>query len=189
MIETKQQLKDILAYEKKLYWGDGQEKESVYQYILAFIKDHPNYRVWKYNVLLRKTGYYYTRRKKDPIGAVLYFWFCRKKNRLGRKLGIELNERTFDKGLIIYHTQGIVVNGRAIVGKNCHLHGNNCIGTDGKTFDCPVLGDNVTLGVGAKVLGNIKIADNIKIAAGAVVVHSFEEPGITIGGVPARKLR
>lgn len=187
MIKNKQELKDVLEYEKTLYWGSG--KEAKYQYLLAVLKDHPNYRVWKYNILLRKAGYYYFCRKKNMLKAILYFWYCRKKNRLGRKLGIELNERTFDKGLIIYHTQGIVVNGRAVVGKNCHLHGNNCIGTNGKTVDCPVLGDNVTLGVGAKVLGKVRIADGIKIAAGAVVVHSFEEKGITIGGIPARKLR
>ena len=39
-----------------------------------------------------------------------------------------------------------------------------------------------------KIIGNVKIADNIKIAAGAVVVNSFMEPGITIAGIPARKI-
>ena len=39
------------------------------------------------------------------------------------------------------------------------------------------------------ILYNVSIADNIKIAAGAVVVNSFLEPGITIGGIPARKLK
>ena len=130
------------------------------------LKDHPNYRVWKYNISLRRAGYYYAKRKKNVFFSVMYFLTCRRKNRLGRKLGIELNERTFAKGLIIYHTQGIVVNGLAIVGENCHLHGNNCIGTNGKTDECPVIGNNVTLGVGAKVLGGIYIADNIKIGAG-----------------------
>ncbi len=45
------------------------------------------------------------------------------------------------------------------------------------------------LGVGAKVIGNVTIADDVKIAAGAVVVTSFTEKGIIIGGVPARKLK
>ena len=54
---------------------------------------------------------------------------------------------------------------------------------------CPVIGNNVMMGAGAKVIGNVTIADNIKIGAGAVVASSFTEPGITIGGVPARKLK
>lgn len=186
MIKNKQELKEYLEYEKKLYWSTEDDK---YQYLLAFLKNHPNYQIWRYNKLLRKTGYYYYKRKNNIIYASLYFWLCRKKNNLGRRLGIELNERTFDKGLVIYHSQGIVVNGLAEVGKNCHLHGNNCIGTDGKTDDCPVIGDNVTLGVGAKVLGGVTIADNIKIGAGAVVIDSFLEPNITIGGIPARRIR
>ncbi len=187
MITSRKDLKDILQYEKKQYWGEG--RDARYQYLLAFLKDHPNYRVWKYDIYLRKSGYYYSRRKENILYGVMYFLYCRKKNKLGRKLGIELNERTFGKGLIIYHTQGIVVNGLAVVGENCHLHGNNCIGTNGKTVDCPVIGDNVTLGVGAKVLGGVHIADNIKIGAGAVVINSFFEPGITIGGVPAKKIK
>ena len=112
-----------------------------------------------------------------------------KKNRLGRKLGIECNEQTFEKGLVIYHSQEIVVNGLARVGANCHLHGNNCIGTDGITADCPIIGNNVVLGVGAKVLGGVRIANDITIAAGAVVVDSFLEPGVVIGGVPARIIK
>lgn len=187
MINTRKELKETLEYEKKLYWGNN--KDSIYQFLLAFLMDHPNYRVWKYNIYLRKAGYYYVIRKKDIFAAFLFLWYCRKKNRLGRKLGIELNERTFGKGLVIYHTQGIVVNGLAVVGENCHLHGNNCIGTDGKTTDCPIIGNNVVLGVGAKVLGGIRIADNITVGAGAVVLESFEEEGITIGGIPAKKLK
>lgn len=187
MITSRKELKNILEYEKKQYWKEG--SEANYQYFLAIIKDHPNYRVWKYNICLRKAGYYYFKRKKNIFYSMMYFWFCRKKNRLGRKLGIELNERTFGKGLIIYHTQGTVVNGLAVVGENCHLHGNNCIGTNGKTKECPIIGNNVTLGVGAKVLGGVYIADNIKIGAGAVVINSFKEPGITIGGVPAKRIK
>ena len=91
--------------------------------------------------------------------------------------------------LVIYHHGSVIVNGNARVGKNCCLHGDNCIGNDGKTNGTPVLGDNVELGVGAKVIGEITIANNITIAAGAVVVDSFLEEGITIGGVPARRLK
>ena len=80
--------------------------------------------------------------------------------------------------LTIYHAGNIVINGDVKAGKNCKLHGSNCIGNNGKEFKCPVLGDNVRLGVGAKVIGDVTIADNITIASGSVVVNSFLEPGI-----------
>ena len=68
------------------------------------------------------------------------------------------------------------------------LKGNNCIGNDGiNSAIAPVIGNGVYLGVGASVIGKVTIADNVWIAAGAVVVSSFTEPGIVIGGIPAKK--
>lgn len=66
------------------------------------------------------------------------------------------------------------------------MHGNNCIGNSHEEDDCPVIGNNVRLGVGAKVIGNIYIADNVTIAAGAVVTKSCFEKGVTLAGIPAK---
>lgn len=184
MIQTKKELQDILTYEKNIYsnfMGGGK-----YQAILRFIKSHPDYYTWKYVKLLRKTGYYYSNRNKNIFYSLCYFFFCRKKNILGRRLGIEMHERCCKKGLTIYHTQGIVVNGMCKIGKNFKLHGNNCLGTNGITSDCPIIGDNVTLGVGAKILGGVKIANNITVAAGAVVVSSCLEENVVLAGIPAK---
>ena len=93
------------------------------------------------------------------------------------------------KRQIIHHTGNIVVNGFARIGEMCQLHGDNCIGNNGITLAAPRIGNRVDIGVGAKIIGNIEIADDIVIGAGAVVNKSFKEPGITIGGVPARELK
>lgn len=49
--------------------------------------------------------------------------------------------------------------------------------------------NNVMMGAGAKVIGNVVIADDIKIAAGAIVVTSFVTPGITLAGIPAKRVK
>lgn len=49
--------------------------------------------------------------------------------------------------------------------------------------------ENVEIGYGAVLLGDIRIADDIIIGANSVVTKSFEEPGIVIAGVPAVKIR
>jgi serine O-acetyltransferase len=91
-------------------------------------------------------------------------------------------------GVNIHH-KNIIING--IIGENCIFHGNNCIGNKG-TIDgveqIPHIGNNVDFGYGSVVIGNVDIADDIKIGAGAVVVNSFTEKGITIAGVPAKKI-
>ena len=105
------------------------------------------------------------------------------------KLGLEIIEGSFAPGLIIYHTGNIVINGFARIGEDCQLHGDNCIGNNGIDLKTPRIGNRVDIGVGAKIIGDIEIADDIVIGAGAVVNKSFLTPGITIGGVPARELK
>lgn len=143
--------------------------------------------IFSFLVVSRKTDFY-SAKKGSFISRILYLYYVSKKNRLGEKLGIEVNTSNIEPGLLIYH-YNIVINESSKIGENCHLHGNNCIGNDGKSQLCPVIGDHVSLGFGATVIGNVTIANHIKIAAGAVVVHSFLEEGITIGGIPARKIK
>lgn len=182
MLQTREELKHWIAEEKKHYlsgssWGRLKQRMAA----------DPKCAISRFQVTLRKEGYYHGR--PGLISKLCYFHYHRKRNRQGLKLGIEIWPETFDEGLHIEHAGNIVVNGHARVGKNCILHGSNCVGNDGLSSRCPVLGDNVRLGVGAKVIGDITLADNIVIAAGAVVVHSFAEPGITIAGIPAKKVK
>ena len=81
-----------------------------------------------------------------------------------------------------------MINGN--VGDNCTFHGNNIIGNKGKGKENlnPTLGDNVDVGANAVIIGDVQIADNCVIGAGAVVTKSFVEPGSIIVGVPARKI-
>lgn len=181
-INNKVQLKDILLKEKKLYL----DKMGRYQKYLKILKAHPDYYTWRYVRRMRITSYYYTHRKRNFIYAYMYILNCNIMNRLGKKIGIESGENVFDSGLRIFHSNGIVINGNARVGKNCTLYGDNCIGNNGIDKGCPNIGDNVRLCVGAKVLGNITLANNITVAAGAVVVKSCFRSNVILGGVPAK---
>ena len=87
---------------------------------------------------------------------------------------------------MIYHTSGIVVNGDARIGKNCKLHGGNVIGNKGNDLKAPIIGNNVRLGTGAKILGDVYIADDVQIGAGAIVLNSCYEKGALLIGIPAK---
>lgn len=183
-INTRDELREVLAYERKFYlnrMGGGKR-----QAVLRFVKAHPDYYAWKYVKLLRTAGYYYANRNRNPLYGFLYICACRRKNKLGRKLGIEMNERSCGKGLQIEHTQGIVVNGLAEIGENLILHGNNCIGVSATRPGVPKIGNNVRMGFGSSVFGDVKIADHVTIAAGAVVVNSCDIENAVLAGVPAK---
>lgn len=182
MIVTKKQLRECLSKEKSFYVPSS----SIGRKIKNHLMDTPDVERWKYVKALRYLEYYYNNRHKNPVYAFMNLIYARKFNRLGYKLGIELNRGVFDEGLMIYHTSGIVVNGDAKVGKNCMLHGANVIGNMGTDLKAPVIGNNVRLGAGAKVLGDVYIADNVQIGAGAIVLHSCYEKGALLVGIPAR---
>lgn len=178
MIITKKELREVLRSEKMLYLPSDSALE------LIATSDN-KYKTHRYLRVLRKTEYHYNNRK-ELLHKFLYLCYRRKKNILGRRLGIEISENSFEAGLMIYHPDNIVVNGYARIGKSCMLHGNNCIGNDGKSYDAPVLGERVRLGVGAKIIGGVTIADDVVVAAGAVVIESCLVKGAVLAGVPAK---
>lgn len=184
MIKTKSDLKRYFSIERPKYV----QNVLMYRMInfLSYDKEVP---IWKYQRLLRKTEYHCNNKQYSLWHKINYLYYRRKKNRLGTVLGIEIWENSFEEGLQIHHSGNIVVNGKARIGRNCQLHGSNCIGNNGKDDEVPNIGDNVEIGVGAKIIGGVRIADNIKIGAGAIVISSFLEKNITIGGVPAHKIK
>lgn len=88
-------------------------------------------------------------------------------------------------GLRIYHFGGIVINPIAIIGKNFSIHQGVTIGVKNSYFDQVIIGDNCTLGAGAKVLGNIKIGNNVTVGANAVVMCDVPDNSIAVG-IPCR---
>lgn len=188
MITNRKELKSCLKHEMEIY--SEYMFSNKLRYIISRLKREPARMIYSFLKISRKTDYYQYKvnKNKTIFNFIAYFYYVCKKNRLGEKLGFDLSTLNIKSGLMIYH-YNIVINGNSKIGFNCRLHGNNCIGNDGKSNECPTIGDNVSIGVGAKVIGGITIANNIKIAAGAVVVHSFIEEGITIGGIPAKKIK
>ena len=119
----------------------------------------------------------------------LAYWFKARQNRLGSRLGFIISAGCFGENLQLEHYGSVIVNPKARIGRNCIIHGNCCIGSDGGyPDDSPVIGDNVDIGQGAQILGGIRIADGVRIGAGAVVVKDVLMPGVTVAGVPAKVL-
>ncbi|MDO5852294.1 MAG: hypothetical protein Q4Q23_07390 [Methanobacteriaceae archaeon] len=182
MIKNKKDLKIYIKKEKSIYVSN-----LLIKYLEQIITNDINIKIWKFIKALRYTEYYHN--NKGIINRLGYIYFRRKQNYWGTKLGIEIWDNSISEGLTIFHAGNIVINGMSKIGKNLKLHGSNCIGNNGYSLESPIIGDNVRLGVGAKVIGDIRIANNITIAAGSIVVNSFEEEGITIGGIPAKKIK
>lgn len=118
------------------------------------------------------------------------FWHLRQYQSFAKKLGYMIGDGVLGEDVVLYHRGSIIINPSVKMGANCKFHGDCCLGVARTgTSGCPTLGNGVDVGIGARVLGDIYIADDIIIGANAVVTSSFDEPGITIAGIPARKVK
>ena len=127
---------------------------------------------------------YFTNCKKNRLYR-LYLAYSYKK--MSVKLGFYIPINTFGPGLSIAHYGSIVINEGAKVGSNCRIHVGTNIGTSAGFRDqAPIIGDNCYIGPGAKLFGKIYIGDDSVIAANAVVNKTFNERGVTLGGIPAK---
>lgn len=178
----------IDSYEKYLYFLEadkmslGQERKKP-----KLIGDLRN-EIWKFQRLLRKIEYL-KNCKKGTIYKLLYYinrYFYEKKS---IKLRFEIPLNVCGAGLCLCHGGTIIINGNAKIGENCRIHSGVNIGCiDNEPSKAPIIGNNVYIGPGVKVYGDIEIADGIVIGANSVVGKSFIIPNITIGGIMAKKI-
>ncbi|HEY3360407.1 MAG TPA: serine O-acetyltransferase [Methanosarcina sp.] len=144
--------------------------------------------VWVFQRLLRKVEYYKNCKISGFYRPYYYFLYL-KFHLLSLFLGFHIKPNVFGPGLSISHPGTIVVNGNTRIGSNCRIHVCTVIGTKAGHGDVtPKIGNNVYIGPGAKIFGDIEIADGIAIGANSVVNKSFTEPNIGIAGVPAKKI-
>jgi serine O-acetyltransferase len=99
--------------------------------------------------------------------------------------GAQIGRRFF-----IDHGMGVVVGETAVIGDDCLLYQGVTLGGTGKEKGKrhPTLGNNVVVGTGAKVLGNITIGDHVRIGAGSVVLKPVPDHS-TVVGIPGRVVR
>jgi serine O-acetyltransferase len=104
------------------------------------------------------------------------------------RTGVEIHPAAqIGRRFFIDHAMGVIIGETTIIGDDCVLYQGVTLGGTGKETGKrhPTLGNNVMVGVGASVLGNITIGDNSKVGGGAVVVRDVP-PNCTVVGIPGR---
>lgn len=109
--------------------------------------------------------------------------------RLNSPVDIEVAAK-IGEGIVFAHPLCIVIGGKVKIGKNCKImQGVSLGGSLGKKKECgqsqPILGDNVFIGAGAKIIGPVTIGDNVIIGANSVVTKDIPSNCIAYG-IPAK---
>lgn len=123
--------------------------------------------------------------RKNVWGGVIHWLLAKYKFRkISVKLGFSIPLNVFGPGLSLAHRGNIIVNPQTKIGENCRIHVGVNIGAHHDK--APRIGNNVYIGPGAIIFGDIEIADNISIGANATVNKSFTEENVVIAGTPAK---
>lgn len=178
MISSRKELKEWLDYERNRYELGG----GVFFYIKYFAGMEREI-IWHFQRRLRITEYYYNTNKK-----IAYVLSRVRLNKIENKYGLHIGINVCGKGLKIMHIGSILTNGKVRMGENVSLHINTSFVAQGVTGDVPIIGNGVVVGVGASVVGGIRIADNVAVGANAVVTKDILEENIAVAGVPAKKV-
>ena len=143
--------------------------------------------IWKFEIALRKYEYANNclNKKIFFVYRLFYKW---KYHSYSIKLGFSIPINVFDEGLSIAHYGCIVVNENAKIGKNCRIQECVTIGATNGKKEAPKIGNNVFIGSGAKIIGDIKINNDVCIGANSFVNKNVDEEGITVAGSPAKKI-
>ena len=141
----------------------------------------------EYIRMMRRYEYYHE--KNHFIGRLIYIYCNWRWRKISALTGITIPRGVCAEGLTLYHYGSIVVNGNARIGRNVCISNNVNIGANKGESEAPKIGDNVFIGPGAVLFGNIEIADNCFIGANAVVTKSVLEPYSVVVGSPGKVIK
>lgn len=172
---------DILKYYIK---EDAQANkiQSWIDYRIKLMYGNVNACVFRYLKVLRKYEYY----SKNKKILRYYYRFLHRRYGLKYNLAIPINKVGF--GLYIPHIEGGVIVNCEKIGNHCTINSGVVVGNKGDNSKVPTIGNNVTLSVGCKIIGNIIIGNNVLIAPNAVVVKDVPD-NCVVAGVPARIIK
>lgn len=163
---------DLIKSDLKRY-----ENEVSFKKFIRYFMFTPGF---KYTVHFRIANH--LAKKKSKL-AILFKVILKRK---GYRYGIQIPEETqIGEGLLVRHYGTIFIHPETVIGKNLIISQGVTIGVNNSGV--PKIGNNVHIAPGAKVLGDIKIGDNVVIGANSVVTKDVPDNAV-VGGIPSKVL-
>lgn len=180
MITSKQELRQFLQADQKAL--------DMKHPFLASLTFGEHARIRNYLKCLRYTEFYSSR--KSFYGRLMYACYTLNLRRKSLKYGIFISPNTIGKGLNLPHPGFIRVDSFVKIGDNCTILPMVLFGKSHPEDNTSItIGDNCYFGVGSSVIGaNLKIGNNVTVAAGAVVIKDIPDNAV-VGGIPAKILK
>lgn len=181
-IISKKQLKEWLNLDSIHYQTQCQPFWKRLKYNLLAHPCMDQYYTWLYVKTLRYCEYHINNSGFfHKIWRVIYLHNLR---RLGYKTGFQIPPNVTGPGLNLPHYGVIIINDNCNIGRNVTLYSGVCIGWKKRGLPCPLIGDNVFIGTGTSIIGDVHIGDNVTIGQNCVVVKDIESDSTVVAQPP-----
>lgn len=179
MITSKKELREYLKADSKNFGSqnDWYIRTISNRLLCDPISDQRN--IWQYIVALRHVEYHTNSNKGlHKLKKMYWLWRLRK---LSYKTGFQIPPNTCEKGLTIWHWGSIIINPATRIGENCTLYPGILIGhksaQDGKSA---TIGNNVFIGTGTKIIGDVHIGNNVVIGQNCVITKDIPNDAVVV---------
>ena len=181
MIQSRKDLKEYLEADAKNYKGKFGIKGFLVSLICSPVSDQKY--IWKYIKAMRYAESYINKYKSYKTPFALYY--LHKMRKYGRITGFQIHPNTLGKGVTIWHWGPIIIGGKSKLGERCTLRPPILLGHKTPDAPAPIVGNDVEINSGVKLIGAITIGDDVIIGANAVVTKNIPSHSIVVG-IPGR---
>ena len=189
MITSKVMLKEYIAADKSRNMVNCSRKYLLIEPFLSlFGVVRESFYVRKYLLVLRKLEYYTNVRTHFGGGNFMRIYYTIKWKRLSNKYGIYIHPNTVGKGLYIPHFNGGIQLNCISMGDFCSVSSGVVIGNKGSQDNRAIIGNNVGLTIGCKVIGKVVLGNNVIVAPNSVVIKNIPDNAV-VSGVPAKIIK
>lgn len=188
MITSKVILKEYIAADKSRNMVNCSRKYLLIEPFLSlFGVVRESFYVRKYLLVLRKLEYYINVRTHFGGGYLMRIYYTIKWKRLSNKYGIYIHPNTVGKGLYIPHFNGGIQLNCISMGDFCSVSSGVVVGNKGSQDNRAIIGNNVGLTIGCKVIGKVVLGNNVIVASNSVVIKDVPDNAI-VSGIPAKQI-
>lgn len=182
-------LKEYIAADKSRNMVNCSRKYLLIEPFLSlFGVVRESFYVRKYLLVLRKLEYYTNVRTHFWGGYLMRIYYTIKWKRLSNKYGIYIHPNTVGKGLYIPHFNGGIQLNCISMGDFCSVSSGVVVGNKGSQDNRAIIGNNVGLTIGCKVIGKVVLGNNVIVAPNSVVIKNIPDNAV-VSGVPAKIIK
>lgn len=157
---------------------------SIERFFQSIVQHYNHEKYWRYRAIVIDP------KQGSKIGDLYRLWYIKRADAFNNaSMGTHRNCGAQFATLphLPHGLNGIIVSHNAVIGKNCRIYHQVTIGDTNS--GAPVIGDNVVLGAGAKIIGHVHVGNRVKIGAGCVVMQDISDDSIVVAEKPQIILR